>query len=64
LAALIAEAKADGAKVIFVQPQFPVNAAKTVARAIGGVVVEIDALAPDWLANIGRIGDALSRAIK
>ena len=64
LAALIAEAKADGSKVIFVQPQFPVNAAKTVARAIGGVVVEIDALAPDWLANIGRIGDALSRAIK
>lgn len=64
LATLIQEAKADGAKVIFVQPQFPASAARTVAAAIGGVVVEIDALAPDWLANIARIGAALRRAIR
>lgn len=64
LAALISNARADGARVIFVQPQFPVSAARTVASAIGGVVVEIDALAPDWLENIGRIGDALSKVIK
>jgi len=64
LSALIAEARADGARIIFVQPQFPANAAKTVADAIGGVVVEIDALAPDWLDNIRRIGEALKRAIR
>lgn len=64
LAALVAEAKADGARVIFVQPQFPVSAAKSVAKAMGGAVVEIDALAPDWLANIERMGDALSKAMK
>lgn len=62
LSALIAEARADGAKIIFVQPQFPASAAKTVAAAIGGVVVEIDALAPDWLDNIRRIGEALKGA--
>lgn len=64
LAALIQEAKADGARVIFVQPQFPASAARTVAQAIGGVVVEIDGLAPDWLANIARIGAALRQAVK
>ncbi len=64
LADLIAEARADGASIIFVQPQFPANAAKTVAVAIGGVVVEIDALAPDWLDNIRRIGEALKKAAR
>lgn len=64
LAALIEEAQDDGAQVIFVQPQFPASAARTVAQAIGGVVVEIDALAPDWLDNIKRIGVVLGQAAK
>ncbi len=64
LTALIRNARADGARVIFVQPQFPASAAKAVAAAIGGVVVEIDALAPDWMDNIGRIGAALARAAR
>ncbi len=63
LAALIGEARADGAKVIFVQAQFPSSAAETVAGAIGGVVLRIDPLAEDWLANIVRLGDALKEAI-
>ncbi|GAB1457744.1 zinc ABC transporter substrate-binding protein [Spirochaetota bacterium] len=42
IAALIAEARADGAKVIFVQAQFPASAAKVVADAIGGTVISID----------------------
>jgi zinc transport system substrate-binding protein len=64
LAGLIEEARSDGAKVIFVQTQFPTGAAQTVARAIGGVVVPIDPLAPDWLDNINRIGTALTKALK
>jgi zinc transport system substrate-binding protein len=64
LAGLIEEARADGAKVIFVQTQFPVSAAQAVAKAIGGVVEPIDALAPDWLENIKRIGAALTRAVR
>lgn len=64
LAALIDEAKRDGAKVIFVQAQFPAGAAKTVATAIGGAVETIDPLAPDWLENLGRIGAALRKAAR
>jgi len=64
LSALVKEAKADGAKVVFVQAQFPVAAAKTVADAIGGTVVAIDDLAPDWAANINRIGEALKTGVR
>jgi len=60
LAAIVEEARADGSRVMFVQPQFPASAARSVAAATGGVVVEIDALAPDWLDNIKRIGQALA----
>jgi zinc transport system substrate-binding protein len=63
LADLVALARKDGAKVIFVQSQFPTSAAQTVAAAIGGTVVEMDDLAPDWLDNIKRMGEALRRSI-
>jgi len=62
LTELIAAAKADGAKVIFVQAQFPVNAARTVADAVGATVAPLDPLAEDWLANINIMGEALKKA--
>lgn len=64
LAALIEEAREDGAKVVFVQAQFPAAAAKTVADAIGGAVISIDPLARDWLDNLDRLGAALEKAIQ
>jgi len=64
LSDLIARAKADKIPAIFVQTQFPVNAAKTVAAEAGAQVVALDALAPDWLANIERMGKALEKAYK
>lgn len=64
LAALIREAKKDGAKVVFVQSQFPVASSKTIADAIGGTVVPIDDLTADWAANLQRIGEALQAGIK
>lgn len=63
LAALVAKAKREGARTIFVQAQFPTAAAGSLARAIGGVVVPIDPLAEDWLANLKRIGAALHETI-
>lgn len=60
LAALIQRAKADGARLIFVQKQFSLAAARTVASAIGGKVVEIDPLARQWLANIRIMGAAIA----
>ncbi len=62
LAALIANARAEHAKVIFVQPQFSKTAAASIAKSIGGTVAEFDDLAADWLDNLKRMGAALKSA--
>jgi zinc transport system substrate-binding protein len=59
---LIARARKEQPAAIFVQAQFPVNAAKTVAAAAGAELVSLDPLAPDWLANIRLMGEALKKA--
>ncbi len=64
LSALIDEARKDGVKVIFVQAQFPTQAATTLANAIGAQVLPLDPLAPDWLDNIRRIGATLQKAAR
>ena len=64
LAALIDRARADGVKVIFVQPQFSARSAEAVARAIGGAVVPIDPLARDYLANLEDMADKIRRALQ
>lgn len=60
LAALIKRAQKDKIKVVFVQKQFSKTAAQAVAAAIGGRVVEIDPLAPNWLKNIEIMGRAIT----
>jgi len=60
---LITAAKAEGAKVIFVQKQFPAVSAQRVAQAVGARVVALDPLAYDWLANILAMGQALKEAL-
>lgn len=64
LASLVNLAKEEKARAIFVQKQFSINAAKAVAKAIGGAVVEIDPLAEGWLENIKAIGAALAKAVR
>jgi zinc transport system substrate-binding protein len=59
LASLVELAKREHPKAIFVQKQFPVASAQSVADAVGSAVVPLDPLAYDWLANIRTIGDAL-----
>lgn len=63
LARMIDMAKEEGIRVIFVQPQFSTKSATHVAEAINGVVVPIDPLAPDYVANLQQvatlIGDTL-----
>jgi zinc transport system substrate-binding protein len=56
---LIAKAKEDQVAAIFVQVQFPVQAATTVAEAVGAQVIALDPLAEDWLDNIRQMGKAL-----
>ena len=64
LAALIARAKAQNARVIFVQPQFSQKSARAVADAIGGVVIPLDPLAKDYTANLQAMADAIGKAFK
>ncbi|TKB27428.1 ABC transporter substrate-binding protein [Desulfopila sp. IMCC35006] len=63
LANLIAEAKADKVKVIFVQPQFDPRSGQAIARAIGGEVVPLDALAEDVTGNLKTIAAKISAAL-
>lgn len=64
LAALIEKARKEGASTIFVQTQFPVNAARSIASAIGGSVVEIDPLSGDWIDNLKNMADALGYSVR
>jgi len=64
LADLIDRAKKDRVKVMFVQPQFSRRSAEAVAKAIGGVVVPINPLARDYLANLERIAAAVEQGLR
>ena len=63
LAKLIDSAREKKVKVLFVQPQFSKKSAETIARAIHGVVVSIDPLAKDYLANMDRMAKAVEQAL-
>ena len=62
LNALVSEMTKKQVKVIFVQAQFPVNAAATVARAAGAELAIFDPLSSDWIVNIRDMGNALKKA--
>ncbi len=63
LRSLIARAKADEVKVVFVQPQFDPRSARAVARAIGGEVVPMDPLAEDVVGNLKIMADKIQSAL-
>lgn len=60
---LVQQAKTDGVKVIFVQPQFSDRAARVIAEQIGGAVVPMDDLAPDYIANLQRMAAEIKKAL-
>ena len=64
LAELIRQCRQLGIRVVFVQKQFPVAAAETIARSINGAVVSIDPLAEDYIANLNRLGEAMMEAVR
>ena len=59
LARIIEEAKADGVRIIFVQPEFSEKTAAAIARSIDGSVVALDPLAREYLTNM----EAMARQI-
>jgi zinc transport system substrate-binding protein len=64
LARLIELAKEDGVRVIFVQPQFSKKTAEALAKGIGGAVVPLDDLAPDYLKNLQDMAVKLDSALQ
>ncbi len=64
LARLIELAKEDQVRVIFVQPQFSRKSAEAFAQAIGGAVVPLDDLAPDYLNNLREMAAKLDLALQ
>jgi zinc transport system substrate-binding protein len=63
LARLIDRARAEGVRVIFVQPQFSAKSAEAVATAIGGSVIAMDDLAKDYLANLADMAEKVRSAL-
>jgi zinc transport system substrate-binding protein len=61
---LVKYAKARGAKVVFVQPQFSQQAAQMIAQAIGGQVAQVDPLAPDWANNLREVAFKFKEALR
>jgi zinc transport system substrate-binding protein len=64
LSRLIELAKANDVRVIFVQPQFSKKSAEVLAKAIGGSVVPLDDLAPDYLKNLQEMAAKLDTALR
>jgi len=60
---LVARLKEEQAAAVFVQAQFPVNAARTLASAVGAEIIALDPLAEDWLENIRHMGRTLKIAV-
>jgi zinc transport system substrate-binding protein len=62
LTTLIDQARREGIRIIFTEPQFNPASAKQVAAAIDGQVAVIDPLSGDYIANLQRVADLISEA--
>lgn len=61
---IIRFAQAANARIMFVQPQFDKKSAESVAEAIGGVVIPMDPLAKDIVANFEDLAEKILKAFK
>lgn len=64
MARIIAEGREEGAKVVFVQPQFSEKSAAVIAKQIGATIVRLDPLAEDWSGNLRSAARAFADALK
>lgn len=55
MAQIIRTARENNIKVIFAQPEFSTESAEAIAAEIGGEVLLISPLAPDWLHNLRMV---------
>jgi zinc transport system substrate-binding protein len=59
----VKQARAEGVRIIFLQPQFDSRAARAIAGAIGGAVAPIDSLAPDVIKNLDDIAAKIQQSL-
>jgi zinc transport system substrate-binding protein len=59
---LIEQARRDQIRVVFIQPQSDPRFAEQIARAIGGQVIAIDPLAPEYVANLRAVARQIAAA--
>jgi zinc transport system substrate-binding protein len=60
LGALVTQARAEGVKLILVQPEFDRRNAQTIAEEIGARVAVVNPLADDYIAELRALGDQLA----
>lgn len=60
MADLIRRARENNIKVIFAQPEFSTERAATIAQEMGGEVLLVSPLAPDWLDNLRQVADTFA----
>ncbi len=63
LAQFIDIAREEDIRVIFVQPQFSKDSAKTIAQSINGEVIPIDPLAENWLDNLKEVANTFGKVL-
>ncbi len=61
---LIQYAREEDVRVIFVQPQFSIKSAKTIAKAIGCRVMVVDPLALNWGENLLKVAEEFVSSFK
>lgn len=60
---IIDQARDLGITVVFIEPQYSPDDARTIATAIGGSVVALNPLSEDYLAGMDAVADALSEGL-
>ena len=61
---LIAQAKKEGVRTVFVQPEFDPQSVRAFAEATGGQVVPLNGLAKDVVADIEDIAEKIEQAMR
>ena len=64
LKTVIDYAKDNDIKVVFYQKEFDNNQAKTIAAEIGGEVMELEPLAPNYLENLEKLKEVFTAVLK
>lgn len=62
LESIIKEAKAENVKIVFVQPEFSEDSAKVIADAIGGTVMKLNPLNPEYIESLTEIAERIRRS--